>query len=86
MRSDKFPSTPPKAKPIAIAQGFENTFVPKYKITKTIAIAKPDKKIVPELAKLKAAPEFFANLNCKSFPINGLDVESNELNAQALVA
>jgi hypothetical protein len=62
------------------------TFAPKYKITKTIAMAKPDKKIVPELAKLNAAPEFFANLNCNSFPITDREVESSELKAQALVA
>jgi hypothetical protein len=49
-------------------------------------MAKPDKKIVPELAKLNAAPEFFANLNCNSFPITDREVESSELKAQALVA
>lgn len=86
MRSDRFPKTPPNAKPIAIDHHFEITFAPKYKITNTIAIAKPERKIVPELAKLNAAPEFFANLNCKSFPITGREFESKELNAQALVA
>lgn len=86
IRSLRFPSVPPKTRPRTTPHLLEVIRGAQYPIARMTRIAKTAKRIVPPVARLKAAPEFRVKVSLRRLPRSFLGSwPSRKLSAQFLL-
>ena len=85
MRSDKLQKIPPRTKPSPSAQILESTLETKYRIPAATAIENPERKIVPFVAILNAAPVLKTNWSLKTLPKISMGPSIKNFTAACLV-